>query len=112
MFNDLESAMTQYNKGLSITPKSSNILTDKATIYLTTFNTKGGRNNLDSATIMFKRSYSINSKNQNTLFKLSACYFIGGDCKNALKYYEECKVLGGSPITSEYVDALNKKCGK
>jgi tetratricopeptide (TPR) repeat protein len=111
-FNDLENAMTQYSKGLKINSKSSNILTDQATVYLTKFNATGSTVNLDSATNIFKRSYVIDSKNQNTLFKLSACYFISDNCKDALKYYEECKVLGGRPITREYTEALKTKCVK
>ncbi len=111
-FNDFDNAMTQYTKGLKINPKSSSILTDKATVYLTKFNTLGGKVNLDSATNIFKRSYLADPKNQNTLFKLSVCYFMSDNCKDALKYYEECKVLGGQPITKEYTEALNKKCVK
>jgi tetratricopeptide (TPR) repeat protein len=111
-FNDFENAMIQYTEGLKINPKSSNILTDKATVYLTEFNTTGGKINLDSATNIFKRSYLVDPKNQNTLFKLSACYFMGDNCKEALRYYEECKAHGGRPITKEYTEALNKKCVK
>jgi Tfp pilus assembly protein PilF len=112
MFGDFENAMTQYSKGLRINPKSSNILTDKATIYLTKFNTNGGKINLDSATRIFNRSYLADPKNQNTLFKLSACYFMNNNCNDALKYYKECQALGGRPITKEYTEALKKSCGK
>lgn len=112
MFNDYESAMNQYTKGLTINPNSSNILTDKATVYLTRFNMNGDKVNLDSATNIFRKSYALDSKNQNTLFKLSACYLMAEDCANALKYFQECRNLGGRPITPEYSEAINKKCGK
>lgn len=112
MFNDFDNAMIQYTKGLKVNPKSANILTDKATVYLTKFNMTGGKINLDSAIHIFKQSYLIDPKNQNTLFKLSACYFMDSNCKDALKYYEECKALGGRPITKEYTEALNKRCIK
>lgn len=112
MFNDFERAMNQYTKGLKINPNTSSILTDKATVYFTKFNTAGGKFNLDSATTIFKKSYRIDPKNQNTLFKLSACYFMIDNCKEALRYYKECKALGGRPITDEYTEALTKKCGK
>ncbi len=111
-FNDFESAMIQYTKGLKINPKSSTILTDKATVYLTRFNTTGDKIILDSAITIFKESYLIDPENQNTLFKLSACYFLNDNCKDALRYYEECRVLGGRPITKEYSEALNKRCVK
>jgi tetratricopeptide (TPR) repeat protein len=112
MFGDFENAMIQYTKGLGINPKSSNILTDMATVYLTKFNTTGGKVNLDSATNIFKQSYLIDSKNQSTLFKLSACFFLDSNCREALKYYEECQALGGRPITREYTEALKQKCVK
>jgi tetratricopeptide (TPR) repeat protein len=112
MFNDFDRAMGQYTKGLSINPSSANILTDKATIYLTRFQAAGDKIALDSATSIFTKSYNIDSKNQNTLFKLSACFFIAGDCSNALKYFQECKALGGRPVTAEYTEAIGKKCGK
>lgn len=112
MFNDFEMAMEQYNKGLLINPKSANLLTDKATIYITRFNMNGGKANLDSALSIFKKSYLIDAKNQNTLFKLSASYLIANDCKNARKYLDECKALGGKPITREYLAAIEKQCSK
>jgi tetratricopeptide (TPR) repeat protein len=111
-FGDFDKAMTQYAKGLTINPKSSNILTDVATVHLTKFNVHGRKQSLDSAINIFKRSYLIDSKNQNTLFKLSVCFFMKDNCKDALKYYEECKALGGQPITDEYAEALKKKCVK
>ncbi len=112
MFNDYASAMDQYNKGLSINPNSANLLTDKATIYLSIFNNNGGQSNLDSATYIFNNSYSINSQNKNTLFKLSVCYYLSNDCVRAMKYYNECKMLGGNTITKEYDEAIRQKCGK
>jgi tetratricopeptide (TPR) repeat protein len=112
MFDDFENAMIQYSKGLSINPNSSNILTDKATIYMASFNKTANKVSLDSAINIFKRSYLVDPKNQNTLFKLSACYLMSNNCKDALKYYEECKALGGRPITQEFTDALSEKCNK
>jgi Tfp pilus assembly protein PilF len=110
VFNDFESAVAQYKKGLSINPKSSNILTDVATIYLSRFTARGEKANLDSARNIFMRSYLISPKNQNTLFKLSATYFLDGDCARAVKYFDECEALGGKPITPQYRDALKQKC--
>ena len=39
-FNDMNEALRQYAKGLAINPNSSNILTDKATIYMIFFEKK------------------------------------------------------------------------
>jgi tetratricopeptide (TPR) repeat protein len=111
-FNDFENAMIQYTKGLEINPESSKILTDKATVYLTKFYTTGSKITLDSAINIFKRSYFVDPKNQNTLFKLSVSYLMSDNCNEALRYYNECKVLGGRPITTDYTEALTQKCGQ
>lgn len=112
MFQDYEAAMRQYDEGLRINPKSSNILTDKATIYLTKYQSGNSKDDLSKAIGLFEQSYSVDPKNQNTLFKVSASYFMKGDCDKAWKYYSECKILGGKPITPEYTAALSSSCKK
>ncbi|MDB5014790.1 MAG: hypothetical protein JWQ25_2992, partial [Daejeonella sp.] len=91
---------------------SSNLLTDKATVYMTRYMNGNNDKDYNLALTLFKKSYAIDPKNQNTLFKISACYFIKKDCDNAWKYYNECKKLGGQPITKEYTDALTQGCKK
>lgn len=110
-FGDFQNAMKQLNEGLKLNPKSSNILTDKATIHLVLFQTHNDPKELSTAIDLFTQSYAIDPKNQNTLFKLSAVYLMKRDCKNALKYYNECKELGGNPLTKEYIQAIEKSCG-
>lgn len=111
-FNDYEAALKQLDKGLSINPKSANILTDKATIYTGYFVNKHDAAALNKAIELFKQSYTIAPLNQNTLFKLSVAYFYKQDCTNAWRYYEECMKLGGKPISPDYAAALKKQCGK
>ena len=111
-FGDQESAIKQYDKGLTINPKSANILTDKATIYMVNFEHGGSEDNIKQALQLFNQSYSIDATTQNTLFKLSICYFLISDCTNALKYYDACKKLGGQPISQDYTNALMQKCNK
>ena len=111
-FGDFESGMYQYDEGLKLNANSSNILTDKATIYMTRFMNSHSDKDFDLAINNFKKSYSIDPRNQNTLFKMSACYFVKKDCENAWKYYNECKKLGGRPITREYTEALTQGCKK
>lgn len=111
-FGDFESGMKQYEEGLKLNPNSSNILTDKATVYMTKYMSSKNGKDFNLALNLFKKSYSIDPKNQNTLFKISACYFVKKDCGNAWKYYNECKKLGGRPITKEYTDALTNGCKK
>ena len=111
-FNDFENAIKQYDEGLLLNPKSSNIITDKATVYMTKFNQEQDPTDLTRAIGLFMASYEIDPKNQNALFKLSVCYFLKAECKNARKFYDECKLLGGKPLTKEYTDALDKSCKK
>jgi Tfp pilus assembly protein PilF len=110
-FNDTEEALKQLEKGLLINPDNSNILTDKATIYMSVYMNKQDVAYLDKAIELFNRSYKIDPSNQNTLFKLSAAYFHKKDCPNARKYYEECVKLGGQPVPQGYLEALSKQCG-
>jgi len=107
-----EMAMEQLNEGLILNPNSSNILTDKATIYYAKFQTSNDPKDLSAALDLLNQSYKIDSTNQNTLFKLSVVYLMKKDCKNALKYYDECNILGGKPITKEFTKALQELCGK
>lgn len=111
-FNDNDEALKQLDKGLVINPNSSNILTDKATIYTGYFVNKHDISYLNNAIALFTQSYKIDPVNQNTLFKLSVAYFYKQDCVNAVKYYDECIKLGGQPIPRGYADALKKQCGK
>lgn len=107
---DYGSAMKEYDEGLSIDPKNSKIITDKATVYLGGYYTNKDSLKLKKAIVLLEQSYGLDSKNQNTLFKLSVCYFLSNDCKKAKKYYNECMDLGGEPVTKEYTKALNEKC--
>lgn len=109
-FNDTNEALKQYEKGLLINPHSSNILTDKATIYVSLYMNTHNQHDLDSAIMIFNESYKANPSNQNTLFKLSAAYYYKNDCANAWKYYNECMKLGGQQISPGYADALKKQC--
>lgn len=107
---DHEKAMEQLNEGLILNPNSSNLLTDKATIYYAKYPANNDSKDLSTAIDLLNQSYKIDPANQNTVFKLSVVYFMKQDCKNALKYYNECKSLGGRPITKDYTEALKKLC--
>jgi tetratricopeptide (TPR) repeat protein len=111
-FNDYDSAFKQYDKGLLLNPNSSNILTDKATVYTSMFANKQDVIFLDKAIELFNRSYKIDPSNQNTLFKLSAAYFYKKDCANEWRFYDECMKLGGQSISPGYGDALKRQCNR
>jgi Flp pilus assembly protein TadD len=111
-FGDYDNALRQYDEGLKVDTNSSNIMTDKATIFMTKYMNNHTEKDLEQALIHFKKSYSISPKNQSTLIKLSVCYFEKKDCENARFFYNECQKLGRRFITKEYTEALNKECNK
>lgn len=109
-FSDYDEALRQLEKGLLINPNSSNILTDKATIYTGFYVSQQNVEDLNKAIELFNLSYKIDPSNQNTVFKLSVAYYYKQDCANALKYYNECMKLGGQQISPGYAEALKKLC--
>ena len=111
-FQDYTEALKQLEKGLMINPNSSNILTDKATIYMAYYQSDNNPDQLNKAIEIFNQSYKIDSSNQNTLFKLSAAYFYKKDCSNANRFYNECMKLGGQQISPGYGEALKQLCNK
>jgi len=111
-FNDSKAAIAQYDKGLAMNPKSSVILTDKATIYFVGSQKDGSQEKLNTAIKLLTTSYGIDAANMNTTYKLSVCYFLRKDCTNAWKFYNECMKQGGQPIVKEYTEALKKQCNK
>jgi len=111
-FNDTSRALEQYDEGLNKNPENSNILTDKATIFMTKYHETQDKTSLSSAISLFSKSYSIDSLNQNTSYKLSVAHFLAKDCDNALRFYEICEKLGGKPIQEEYTKALHSACEK
>ena len=116
LLGDFEDAQKQYLEGLSINSKNTHLLTDYGTYlmtqyyYLQPLDEKKAIVNLDSAIVYMIKSYQLDKKNPNTTFKLSVCYYQKSDCINAWKYYNECKSVGGQPITEEYTNALAEKC--
>lgn len=121
---DYGKARLQYEEGLSQNPNNTHLLTDFGTYYLAqyfaTINMPANEiiknpkeqaaTLLDSSLIYLNKSYQIDSKDQNTVFKLSTSYYYQGNCENAWKFYDECKALGGKPITESYTKDLKKKC--
>jgi hypothetical protein len=65
---------------------------------------------LDSAINFMTKSYKLDSKDQNTTFKLAVCYLQKKDCQKAWRYYTECASLGEQPITEDFTKALKEQC--
>ncbi len=109
-------AEKEYLEGLAVNPKNTHLLTDYATYFMAQYSIllpiepKDTLDNLGSAITYLNKSYQLDPKDQNTTFKLSICYWNKGDCDKAWKYYDICKVLGGQPITEDYINDLKKKC--
>lgn len=109
-------AKTQFATGLSVNPKNKNLLLNYGACLLSNYyelkstDKENAIKNLDSAIACFKKSYALDSNDQNITHRLSICYWNKNDCENAWKYYDECKALGGRPITKDYTNALQNKC--
>ena len=118
VLGDYQKAKLQYNDGLLIEPANTHLLTDYGTYFMAQYyqlqpiNEKNALVQLDSALYYLTKSYRINSKDPNTTFKLSACYYQKKDCKNAWRYYDECAALGGQPISEDFTNALKAACKK
>ena len=117
VLGDIDRAKEQFQIGLSKEPNNAKILTDLATCYLGEYYDLSQRDldkaklKLNKAIELFTKSYKIDKTNQNTLFKISVCYYQQEDCENALKFYNECMELGGNPISKEYKAAIKVACG-
>ena len=113
---DFPKAEKQYLEGLAINADNTHLLTDYGTYFMTQYyglqliDKKGALKNLETAINYMIKSYTLDSNDQNTTYKLSICYWNKGDCDNAWKYYDICKELGGRPITENYSKDLMKKC--
>ena len=111
-----QKAKEQYEEGLEITPHNTHLLTDYGTYFIWQYyalkpnDKENAMIHLDSAITYLTKSYHLDSTDQNTTFKLSILFYDKGDCDNAWKYYEACKLLGGQPITEAYTKDLQKKC--
>lgn len=123
---NFELGKQQYEAGLIIDSVNTHLLTDLSTYYMEQYlafiampeneyvkNPKElAAQSIDSALYCLNKSYKIDPRNENTVYKLSTVCYYAGDCENAWKYYDECRALGGRPITDEYTKDLKKKCKK
>lgn len=123
-FGRYDLAKKQYEDGLSIDSMNTHLMTDLATYYMEQFyltsqmpkndiikDTRAqAKQFIDSAVYYLNKSYKLNPKDVNTVYKLSICHWNLEDCVNAWKYYDESVALGGKPITEEYTTDLKKRC--
>ena len=113
---DLKNAQKQYLIGLAINPNNTHLLTDYGTYFLSQYywlqplDEKMALTHLDSAITYLDKSFQLDKSDPNTSYKLSICYYQKKDCKNAWKFYDECKSVGGQPITEDFTNALTEQC--
>ena len=110
VLGDTERGIRQYEEGLKLNPENTNILTDYGTYYLGKYYEHTDKKDIDFALEYLHKSYDLDKTNQNTLFKLSVVYLLMGECKDAIQYYNECKALGGAPLTEDYTKDLFEQC--
>jgi tetratricopeptide (TPR) repeat protein len=123
-FGQYDLAKQQYDDGLFMDSTNTHLMTDLATYYMEQFymtiqmpvndivkDPKAqAKDFIDSAIHYLSKSYKLDSKDVNTVYKLSICYWNIENCDNAWKYYDEAVALGGKPITEEYTKDLKKRC--
>ncbi|MGB5981927.1 MAG: hypothetical protein WBG46_07250 [Nonlabens sp.] len=107
-----ELAKEQYKKGLKKDPASTHLLTDLGTYYLAQSVNGEQNKNLKTALSYLETSYKIDPKDVNTVFKLSVIHGFMNNCAEAWNFYNECKTLGGAPITAAFTKDLEARCPK
>lgn len=112
-----EEAKKQYTAGLARDPRSTHLLTDYGTYFISQYyllldaeQQNEALAKLELAISYLEKSYAIDNKDQNTAYKLSVCHWIKGDCEEAWAFYDKCKDLGGQPITADFTSDLKKRC--
>jgi len=108
--NNINLARKQYQKGLEYDKNNSRILTDYGTTYMSEAMTKRDIRLIETAIKLMLQSFSLDSTNQNTSYKLASCYLLKSDCDNAIKFNDICISLGGDPITDKFSRELRKRC--
>ena len=123
-FGEYELAKKQYITGLSIDSNNTHLLTDFATYFMEQYylmaqmpkndlvqNSKErARSYIDSAIHYLSKSYALDPKDVNTVYKLSTSNWYIENCSEAWKYYDLAVLLGGKPVTKEYTNDLKKRC--
>jgi len=114
----MENARKQFDKGLSINPNHSKILTNYGTTYMGDFyntnspNSKKAKEILNNSIKYLKKSYSLDQKDSNTIYKLSIVNMYLGNCAKANKYLKTAVKMNNPNVTEEFKTELKQKCGK
>lgn len=112
----MDKAREQYDKGLEIDPKHSAMLTDYGTTYLGDYynSIEKGQNNsteiLEKSHALLLKSYEVNKKDSNTIYKLSIVKMYLGGCKEAKSLLKKAKKMKNPNVTESYEKELEQKC--
>lgn len=115
---EMDKARMQYDKGLKINSEHSEMLTDYGTTYLGDFynniesNKELANERLRIAEKYLNKSYKIDNKNSNTIYKLAVINMYLENCKEAWKYLKSAKKMKNPNVTSAFEIELKTKCEK
>jgi len=112
----MDEARKQYEKGLSINPKHTKILTDYGTTYLGEYykqianSEEDAFESLNTADQYLEKSFALDKKNSNTVYKLSIVKMYLGNCKQAKALLKRAQKMDNPNITEAYMTELQDKC--
>jgi len=113
----MEKAREQYDKGLEINPNHSAMLTDYGTTYLGDYynsienGLENSEKSLEKANQYLSRSYEINKKDSNTIYKLSIIKMYLSKCKESKALLKKAIKMKNPNVTESYQKELKQKCG-
>ena len=112
----MDKAREQFDKGLEIDPEHSAMLTDYGTTYLGDYynsiekGVKDSNEFLERANSYLEKSYEINKKDSNTIYKLSIIKMYLGECKEAISLLKKAKKMKNPNVTELFETELKQKC--
>lgn len=112
----MDRARAQFDKGLEMNPEHSAMLTDYGTTYLGDYyrsieeKPSNSTLYLNKANTYLRKSYEIDQKNSNTIYKLSIIKMYLGKCKEAKSLLKKAEKLKNPNITESYKKELQQKC--
>ena len=109
-------AARQYADGLALDTTDTMLMTDLAAVFLAEeFNLRQVEPAkadlmLDGTIRLLDRVLVRDPKSSEACFKLSVAHLRKGQCKEAVRFRDQCKTLGGTQVTAECEALLKAKC--
>lgn len=115
-----EKAVEQYEIGLDIDSTNANLLKGYAHWSWLQYNSlkdmeeqeyrEGAESRLNTAIFYLTQAHKYNPEDNNINLSLSSFYLDKGDCNNALKYYDKCKLKTEDSYKQKIKSKLEKNC--